>query len=202
MKESIQYLETEGKLTIVILPLMKPIVKTGLAFIGILVIGLSITFATVILYSLVDMGIMALVFGSFAGFGFYLGSKYLGRAFSKEIIEITTDRITIIDKYLFKKEVKTFSIEEILNIDFVGRNNFTAHPLAGQTVDYTGFGTSEKELQFIIEDGAIEISNQQETKRFGKNIPSWDAEILMARLKKFTNGRIGTNEGVVKNAIR
>jgi hypothetical protein len=197
MKESIKYLEAEDKLTIVILPLMKPIVKTGLVFIGLLATGLSLTFAVVILYSLVDMGFMALVFGSFSGFGFYLGIKYLDRAFHKETIEITKDSVTIIDKYLFKKEEKTFSTADILNIDFVGRNNFTDHPLAEKTGDYIGFGASEKELQFIIEDGAIEISNQQETKRFGKNIPSWDAETLLTRVKKFTDGKIGAKEQVV-----
>jgi hypothetical protein len=189
--ESIKYLETEDKLTIVILPIMKPITKTGIAFMGILAIGLSITFTIVILYSLFDMGFMALVFGSFAAFGFYVGMKYLERAFNKEIIEITKDSITIIDKYLLKKEVKTFMVTEILNLDFVGRNNFTPHPLTGNSVDYTGFGVSEKELQYVIEDGAIEISSKQETKRFGKNIPSWDTEVIMTRVKKFTIGQIG-----------
>ena len=197
MTESIKYLETEGKLTIVISPLMKGIIKFGLVFQGVLVIGFSITFTVITLYSLIDMGFWALMFGSFVVFGFYLGIKYLDRAFHKEIIEITKDSVTIIDKYLFKKEVKTFSTTDILNIDFVGRNNFTEHPLTGKTGDYFGFGTSEKELQFVIEDGAIEISSQLETKRFGKNIPSWDAETLMTRVKKFTDGKIGVKEQVV-----
>jgi hypothetical protein len=196
MKESIQYLETEDKLTIVILPLMKPIVKTGLAFIGLLAIVLSITFGVVILYSLMWMGFMALVLGSFAAFGFYLGTKYIGRAFNKEIIEITRDRITIINKSLLKKEAKTFSVKEISDLDFVGRNTFTPHPLTGNSVDYTGFGIPEKELQYLIEDGAIEITSKKEKIRFGKNIPSWDAEVVVTRVMKFTNGQIGKKDSV------
>jgi hypothetical protein len=191
MKERIQYSEDNDKLTILILPLMKPIVRTGLAFIGLLVIGLSIIFAGVVLYSLVDMGFMALVFGSFAAFGFYLGIMYVNRAFNKEIVEVTRDSITITDKYLWNKKANTFAIEEIVGLDFVGLNKFTAHPLAGNSIDYTGFGVSETELQFIIEDGAIEIASKQEKRRFGKNVPSWDAEIIVARLMKFINGRSG-----------
>jgi hypothetical protein len=96
------------------------------------------------------------------------------QAFNKEIIEITKDRITVIDKSLLKKKVKIFIVKEISDFDYVGRNKFTPHPLAGNSVDYTGFGVSEKELQYLIEDGTIEITSKQEKIRFGKNIPSWD----------------------------
>ena len=189
MKERIQYFEGKDKLTILILPLMKPIVRTGLAFIGLIVCGLSIVFAGVVLNSLVDMGFMALVFGSFAIFGFYLGTKYINRAFNKEMVEITRGSITITDKYLWNKKANTFAIHEIVGLDFVGRNKFTPHPLAGNSIDYTGFGVSETELQFIIEDGSIEIASKHEKRRFGKNVPSWDEEIIVERLTKFINGR-------------
>jgi hypothetical protein len=191
MSENIQYIETDDKLTIVIFPLMKPIVKTGLAFIGILVIGLSIVFAGVILYSLIDMGIMALVFGVFSAFGFYLGTKYVGRAFNKEIIEITNDRITITDKYLWNKKAKILLLDEILDINYVGRNKFTPHPLTGTSADYTGFGVSEIEVQYIIEDGTMEIIGKQEKHRFGKNVPSWDADVMVTRMVRFTKGQMG-----------
>ena len=186
MGNMIEYLQTNDKLTIVIPSPVKPIVKYGLAFQGILFLGLSIAFAGVIVYSLNDMGFMAILFASFSVLGVYSGFRYLSRAFHRELIEVTNDKLTVTDKYLFRSYVSVFKISDIQTLNVAGRNNFTSHPLEGKSLDYTGFGVSEKELQYIVEDGVIEIADKNKTKRVGKNLPSWDAEEITKKIKEFT----------------
>lgn len=51
---------------------------------------------------------------------------------------------------------------------------------------YAGWGVSEKEVQYVIDDGTIELFYNGATRRFGKNIASWDAEEIISRIERFT----------------
>ena len=186
MKETLKFSSTKEKLTIEINPSMKPIVKLGLAFQGLLITAFSIGFVLFILYQVSEIGIATFAFMGFGIVYFIVGRKYLRRVFCKEIIEITTHEITIIDKYLTTKATRSFLISEISNISFAGQHSYTRHPLAGESTDYTGFGVSEQGIQYLIADGTIEIFCNGGTRRFGKNIASWDAEEIVSRIEKFT----------------
>jgi hypothetical protein len=53
-------------------------------------------------------------------------------------------------------------------------------------VDFTGLGTSERELQYLIDDGTIEITTETENLRFGKNMTSWETEEVIEQLEAIT----------------
>jgi hypothetical protein len=191
MKETIQCNESEVKLTIEILPSMKTIVRFGLIFKGILIIVSSIFIITAILTTISDMTVASLVLIGMCVLYFIAGRKYLNRVFYKEIIEVNRDKLTIIDKYLTSSATISFPLREISSIGFVGQHNYTRHPLESNTMDITGFGVAEKEVQYVIEDGTIEIYCNGITRRFGKNIASWDAEEIVNKIKKFAGNSLG-----------
>jgi len=197
MKETIQCNESEGKLTIEILPSMKTIVRLGLVFKGIFIIGCSIFTTIIILTTISDITIASLMLIAMCIIYFIAGKKYLNRVFYKEIVEVDKNNLTIIDKYLTSKETISFPITEISSIGFVGQHNYTRHPLDNDTMDFTGFGVAEREVQFLIEDGTIEIYCNGVTRRFGKNIASWDAEEIVNNIKRFAGNRL-TVENTMK----
>ncbi|MNE44313.1 hypothetical protein D3C80_1385330 [compost metagenome] len=75
---------------------------------------------------------------------------------------------------------------------FIGTIEYTEHPLQNNIVDITGLATTEKELQFLIDEGTMEIVTASEKFRFGKNIPSWEAERIINLVNVFLGNRIKT----------
>jgi len=183
MSESLKFSESKQKLTIEILPSIKPIVKFGLIFQGLLITIVSIVLGFVIFSNLSNIGIVSLAFVACCFFLFIIGRKYLRRVFYKEIIEVTKNELTIIDKYLTAKDSESFMISEISNICFAGQHNFTSHFLDNGTVDFSGLSITERETQLLIEDGTIELLSNDKKRRFGKNIASWDAEKIISRIE-------------------
>lgn len=198
MKETIKFNESEDKLTIEILPSMKTIVRLGLVFKGILIIGCSIFITIIILTTISDITIASLVFIAMCVIYFIAGKKYLNRVFYKEIVEVNRKDLTIIDKYLTSRETISFPLTKISSLGFVGQHNYTRHPLDNNTMDVTGFGVAEREVQFLIEDGTIEIYCNGVTRRFGKNIASWDAEEIVNKIKRFAGNRLKVNNTMKK----
>lgn len=177
--------ETKDLLTIKIIPKLKPIVQFGFILEGLLYIGSSIYFANSIIQSIYNKEFNFLFFVLYCVIHFLVGKKYLQRVFSKETVFVTRNDITVIEKYLgITKKLSLLIIGQI-NAEFVDQENFTAHPLEGNSIDYTGFGTFNKEIQLLIKDGSIELSIDDSSIRFGKDIASWEYDEIIRRIEGF-----------------
>ena len=187
MAKEIKYYKTKDKLIITILPIMKPIIVFGIIFQGIIVIGLSAFFIIIILQSLNQSGFWSIAPISIivSVLYFFVGRAYLNRVFYKQTIEVSKDVFKIIDQYIIYSKDKEYSVNKIEHLHYVGREKFTPHPLANKTLDPTGLSVTENEVQYLIEDGTIEFTYDGSQVRFGKNIPSWDAEEVIDKIEKF-----------------
>ena len=110
MKETIQCNESEGKLTIEILPSMKTIVRLGLVFKGIFIIGCSIFTTIIILTTISDITIASLMLIAMCIIYFIAGKKYLNRVFYKEIVEVDKNDVPV-EQTVIKLEFDTKSLE-------------------------------------------------------------------------------------------
>ena len=194
MEENLKFTETDSQLTVEIVPVIKPIEKIVFIVKTVFYVGIGIGLMAVLIFQMRDLSFILLGFFAILAVYFLVGRTYFNNTFYKEIIEITKKDITVIDQYPFSKKLKTFPIADISHIGFVGQRKYTPHPLDGNTMDFNGFATMEKEMQYLIKDGTIEIFYNGAGRRFGKNLPSWDAEEIIEKITAFTGNNLSIDD--------
>jgi hypothetical protein len=184
--ETLKITATDEHLTIKISPSMKPIIKFGLVFQGLLYAFTLIGLIFMFFKTIDDMGFVTFGFFALAVICFIIGRKYLSRVFYKESVVTTKTELIIIENSLFEKKIHKYLIDEISNISFIGQNEFTPNLITGSEIYSNGLRIGENEIQYLIEDGTIGFFHNGITKRFAKNIASWDAEEIISRIESFT----------------
>jgi hypothetical protein len=135
--------------------------------------------------------IISLLFFGGGIFVYWIGKKYFANLYYKEYILLDDESLQVIYE-TGKTKKKIFNVEEIRELGFVGDTEFTPHPLNNEIIDFTGLGVAEKEVQFLINEGTMVIKTENETFRFGKNIPSWEAERIIEIVSEKLDGKIKT----------
>lgn len=194
MEENLKFTETNTQLKIEIIPVIKPIEKIVFILKTVFYAGIGIGFMAVLIFQMKDLGFMLIGLFAVVAVYFLVGRTYFNNTFYKEIIEVTKDDIKVIDQYLFAKKIRVFPIAEIAHIGFIGQRQYTRHPLDGDNMDFNGFATMEREMQYLIKDGTIEIFYNGAGRRFGKNLPSWDAEEVIKRIAAFTGNNLNMDD--------
>jgi len=157
--------------------------------------GLTVFFSFVAVFMFILLGILylkqepfsSIIYFGLAIFFFIVARKYIENIFYKEYITLNENKIKISFKSLGKLKENEFELNQVKHIKYVGEENFTKHPLDSETIDFTGFGASEKEMQKIISEGTIEIKTSETKLRFGKEIPSWEAERVIDEINNYRN---------------
>jgi hypothetical protein len=132
-----------------------------------------------------DSLIMALVCFSISIVLFLVIFKMLNAAFFKESLIVTKNSITVIRKNLSATKNYEFDLDKIKYFGFADQH-YTKHPLDNPIVDFTGLGTQEREMQYVIDEGNVKIETASGSMKFGKNMPSWDVEELVEKIERFT----------------
>lgn len=114
---------------------------------------------------------------------------FIRRLTQEEILSIDPNTLTLTDKYLLGAKSKKFAMEHVKEIFFAGAENFTSHPLDGNYADI-GFRGREAMVQYAIADGNIMLVYGKRNIRFGRNVPSWDAEEIVAAIEKYCGRRL------------
>lgn len=175
-----------AKLEIVLKPSVKPIVRFGIAFQGIFIL-LSTIPVFFIGYNLFKGLTLSLVAGAIASLlYFFVARNYLKNVFYKEKMIVNGKRIIVSYNGWATSKEREFELDEIEHLRYAGNVQYTQHPMHNPVVDFTGLAVGEKQLQFLIDDGTMEIVTKDETFRFGKNMTSWDAEEVIEKIEYFT----------------
>jgi hypothetical protein len=165
---------------------VKPIIKLGFAFQGFVIILAIIGFFFMGYFALKDSVILAMVCFAIAIFFYFVSRKYFDNVFLKEQISIEGDNLIVLITKGGNEKKYVFELDEIKYLGHVGGVEYTEHPMNNKIVDFTGLGTSERELQYLIDDGTIEITTETENLRFGKNMTSWETEEVIEQLEAIT----------------
>lgn len=188
MRSTVDIQETTDSLTIVIKPQPKGILKFGVWFFYTIPIVIMIA----MFFYVFGQRSSASVFGIqfmwmiliFIGSGLFIIAS-LRKVYEREIISVTDKSLVLKKEFLFKNAEQEFKKEEITDLKVLDRQRFTKHPLDTNGFDYLGFGTAEKEVQFLIEDGKIGFQHNGLILRFGKNIWDDDSVEIIDRIKKY-----------------
>lgn len=170
-------------------PKIKSIVKFGFVFQGVLII---ISIPLLLLLGLQiknDLPLLSLLPFAGALVFLYAGKKYLENVYYKESIRISPTDLTVVIKKLGQSTQHSFSIKDITSFGYAGEEVFTKHPLHNDVIDFTGLATTERELQFLIAEGTLEIETAEQRFRFGKNMASWEAEEVIAQVENYLDSK-------------
>lgn len=177
---------SDKSLTIDLRPGTKSIIKFGFAFQGFLIMIVLVGFVFLAFQLVSDIPLLSLILVAIAIFFIFIAKQYLGNAFYKEQITINDGKLIISYRSFLKEKIHEFDLNEIKYLSHAGTHEYTDHPMNNDIVDFTGLGTTERELQFLIDEGTLEIETEDEVLRFGKNMSSWDAEEAIAQIEKHT----------------
>jgi hypothetical protein len=118
------------------------------------------------------------------GIIYFLAARAIFRAiFQTESIEIDQEALQVTIQNGFRKTVHIFKVNEIKSFGYAGQIIYTQHPLELETFDVTGLGATEKQMQYIIDEGNLEIETEETILRFGKYVTEWDAEEAISQLQ-------------------
>ncbi len=137
--------------------------------------------------NVVYLGILAIGGGLFF---IYIVIKQVRPAFEREYILLDKNTVTIYRRHLFGSTSEDFPVIDLISIEHVGHRQYTEHPMANSVVDVTGLVAGEKYVQTMVDDGTMEIVSKDKVVRFGKNVPSWDADKIISELEKKTKRRL------------
>jgi hypothetical protein len=133
------------------------------------------------------------------GIIYFLAARTIFRAiFQTESIEIDHEELQVTIQNGFRKTVHLFRIDEIKSFGYAGQIIYTQHPLELETFDVTGLGATEKQLQYIIDEGNLEIETEETILRFGKYVTEWDAEEAISQLQTHI-GKVFENKHKVED---
>ena len=109
-------------------------------------------------------------------FGVYVTLRYTNKITEHETITVSNDFLTITKKSLFQEKIGKYDFQKVSDMKFAGFEKYTDHPLKGESFDYLGFQTADKQIQTIHEEGTVSFMYEGETVYFGKRLPSWEVE--------------------------
>lgn len=164
---------------------LKPIIKFGFILQGVIILLGVIALGILGITTMHDITWLSVLVIGGALFFFYVAKKYFENVFFTEKLIITPYTITVINKTWARENRQEFELRNIKYLGYAGTINYTEHPMNNKVVDFTGLGTAEKELQFLIDNGTIEIETEETVLRFGKNVSSWDAEEIIEQIERY-----------------
>lgn len=119
-----------------------------------------------------------------------MGFRYLKRITEKEIVSIGKDTLAIKRASLLNSKSTIYPIDQIRNMTFAGFPKYTDHPLKGESMDYLGFQTMDRQIQVVNQEGNISFDFEERTIFFGKELPSWDVEKINETIIKVTSNTL------------
>ncbi len=166
-------------------PKIKPIIKAVLSLRGFLMLLIALGALHTGITFLKESLLVALI--CFAGFVLFviLAKKFLEQVFYHEYLELKPEGISLHYKTFLQQKETFFEKENIKQFGFAGQVPYTHNAMHNPVFDITGLEASEKELQYVIDKGTLEIETEDGKHRFGKNMASWDAEEIIAQVEQY-----------------
>ncbi len=129
--------------------------------------------------------IVLLVLMGFAAVQFMIARSFIKKLTEQEILVITERDITITLTSIFGSKDKVFPLDKVKEIGVADDENFTPHPLEDNNAAIQ-LMVNERLIRYQITDGNMYISDGKARVRFGKEIPSWDAEEIVEKIEQYT----------------
>jgi hypothetical protein len=111
--------------------------------------------------------------------------RFINKAILSERLLITTREFVFISKELFKTSTTTYEKNKMMNFHFLEKKNMPPHPLAGQSMDYLGFQTTEVLINQLHGDKQLTFDYEGQTILCGTDIYEYEFEEIKAAFDRY-----------------
>jgi hypothetical protein len=116
--------------------------------------------------------------------------RFLSRIFFTEKLQVSAKSISIIQRTLFYKHIRSYSWQSMGPLHYIGKPAKTDHPLKGRSFDYFGFETQEHLIQSLHHNGNLYFYCDGEEILFARGVYSWDAEKMISMIKLYVGSSL------------
>ncbi len=166
-------------------------IKFGLSVYTLVYIGGGVMFLRLVtlerisLRMLPDLLVPMLALLAFVAFYFLIAKAFISKLTENEEIRVDDRHLTLELSSFFGVKTKVFNLSQVKTIGVAEDEKFTPHPMEDHNAAIE-FGVNERLIRYQITDGNMYISDGKESVRFGKQIPSWDAEEIVETIEQYT----------------
>jgi hypothetical protein len=122
-----------------------------------------------------DNSTASTIFGTLFAIAMYIASfRFFNKAVLLEKLEVNAREIRWVKKGLLKSKTVFFDIKEISDFRFIEKKTIAPHPLAGQSMDYLGFQTTDKMINQLGDDNQIAFDYKGQTISLTADIYSYE----------------------------
>lgn len=114
--------------------------------------------------------------------------RFLNKALLSERLLVDEKETVFISKRLFKTRSTTYETNKIMNFHYLEKKKMAPHPLAGESIDYLGFQTTEVLINQL--DGDKQLAFEYEGKKvlFGTEIYEYEFDEIKSGLDRYRSG--------------
>jgi hypothetical protein len=109
----------------------------------------------------------------------------LATTWYKEQVTLSANTLSITLAKPWRANTTQFAIDSISTVTYLGYEQAMAHPIGSTSTDFTGLAEREQMVNSINHQGNIAFTYDDSLIRFGKNIPSWDAEHVIDTINNY-----------------
>jgi hypothetical protein len=118
----------------------------------------------------------------------YMCWRIMARITGKEQLSITGQSLTVITTSNGRATSKTYPVDEIQNLCYIGSGATGEHLLKSENLDALGFGVRQHFVDAVTAEGNVIFYHDARQVRFGIGLSSWNAEKLNQLLIDKTAG--------------
>ncbi len=111
--------------------------------------------------------------------------RFINKALLSERLLINTKEIVFISRRLLKTSIKTYENSKVSNFHFLEKKPMAPHPLAGKSIDYLGFQTTEVLINQLDGDKQLAFDYEGHTVLLGTDIYEYEFEEIKSVLDRY-----------------
>ena len=139
----------------------------------------------------IDTNTASTIFEILFAIAMYIASfRFFNKAVLFEKMEVNAHEIKWVEKGLFKSKTVFFDIKKVFDFRFIEKKTMAPHPLAGQSMDYLGFQTTDKLINQLGGDNQIAFEYKGRTISMGADIYSYEFDEIKSVIEKEHGGKL------------
>jgi hypothetical protein len=116
--------------------------------------------------------------------------RFINKALLSERLLVDEKKAVFISKQLFKIDSSSYETGKMINFRYLEKKVMAPHPLAGKTIDYLGFQTTEVLINQLDGDKQLAFDYKGQTVLFGTDIYEYEFDEIKSALDRFQLKRL------------
>jgi hypothetical protein len=116
--------------------------------------------------------------------------RFINKALLSERLLVNTKEVVFISKQLFKTRSTFYEKTKILNFRYLEKKVMAPHPLAGKSIDYLGFQTTEVLINQLNGDKQLAFDYEGQNVLFGTDIYEYEFDEIKSAFERYSSRQL------------